>query len=257
MKSTRLLVPGLAVLLCASPAIADVTLKSKGSGTGMVGAMSGDMIQYVKGAKMRIDQTTGAGRQKGTIIDASAQQMIVLDHEKKEADIIDMKAIGQSVAKAGLSDMHATIAPTGQTRQIAGSTCTVYDVKVSIPMQMGNSAMTMVMSGPQCLVKNGPGQADFTAFFNAATEKGFFLDAAQAKTQPAAAKAIADMQRKIAERGVPLATETNILMEASGPMAEMMKKMGSTSITEVTSVSTAAIPDSMFEVPAGYKLNKR
>ncbi len=40
-------------------------------------------------------------------------------------------------------------------------------------------------------------------------------------------------------------------------MAEMMKKMGNTITTEVTSVSTAPIAAAMFDVPAGYKVNKR
>jgi hypothetical protein len=261
MTSTRLLVPGLALSLCilsASPALADVTLKSKGSGKGMVGAVVGDMTQYLKGTKMRSDQTLGAGRQITTIIDAGAHQMIVLDHEKKEADVIDMNAIGETMSKAGISDINMAITPRSETRQIAGSSCTVYDVKISVPMQMGGaSGMTMVMSGPYCLVKNGPGQADFAAFYRAAAEKGFFLDPNQAKSQPATAKAMADMHRKMAELGVPYASETNMSMEGSGPMAELMKKMGNTITTEVTSVSTAAIPDSTFEVPAGYKVKKR
>ena len=40
-------------------------------------------------------------------------------------------------------------------------------------------------------------------------------------------------------------------------MAEMMKKMSNTITTEVTAISTAAIPDVMFEVPADYKVTKR
>jgi hypothetical protein len=68
---------------------------------------------------------------------------------------------------------------------------------------------------------------------------------------------MADMQRKMAELGVPLATEITIAMEASGPMADMMKKMGNTITTEVTAISTAAIPDAMFDVPADYKVTKR
>ena len=86
-----------------------------------------------------------------------------------------------------------SITPTAQTRQIAGQPCTVHDLKVAVPMQMGGTQMTMVMSGPQCLVKNGPGQADFAAFYRAASENGGFLDAAQAKTRPATAKAMTDM----------------------------------------------------------------
>jgi len=260
MKSIRLLVPICAALVCtalASPASADVTLKSKSSGKGMMGAMAGDMTQSVKGQKMRIDQTTGPGRQTTTIIDGSGRQMIVLDHEKKEASVIDMNVLGESMAKAGLSEITTSITPTSQTRQIAGSTCTVYDLKVAVPVNLANSPMTMAVSGPQCLAKGVAGHADFAAFYRSAAEKGFVLDPAQAKAQPALARAMADMHRKMAELGVPLATEITIGMEATGPMAEMMKKMGSTITTEVTSVSTAAIPDSTFEVPAGYKLNKR
>ena len=257
MKPIRLF--GIA-LLCgavASPALADVTLKSKGSGTGMVGAVAGDMTQYIKGLKTRTDQTSGAGKQTTTIIDLAAKQMIVLHHDAKEADVIDMTSLSESLAKAGATDITASITPTTQTRQIAGQTCTVYDLKIAVPMQMAKAQMTMVMSGPQCLVKNGPGQAEFLAFYRAASENGGFLDATQAKTRPAAAKAMTDMYRKMAELGVPFATEMRIGIEAEGPMADMMKKMGNTISTEVTSVSTAPIPATMFDVPAGYKLSKR
>ena len=232
MKPTRLF--GLSLLCCAiaSPARADVTLKSKGSGTGMVGAVSGDMTQYVKGLKIRIDQTTGKGKQTTTIIDVLARQMIVLDHDKKEAD---SHQHDQRRGVAREEWRHRISPPPSrrrtQTRQIAGQTCTVYDLKVAVPMQMGNSAMKMVMSGPQCLVKNGPGQADFVAFYRAAAEKGIFLDAAQAKSRPAMAKAMTDMYKQMAELGVPFATEMNIGIdagEAGGPMAEMMKKMNNT-----------------------------
>jgi hypothetical protein len=250
---------GIALLCCAiaSPALADVTLKSKGTGTGMVGAVAGDMTQYVKGLKSRTDQTSGAGRQTSTIIDIATKQMIVLNHDTKEADVIDMTNLSETLAKAGATETTATITPTPQTRQVAGQTCTVHDLKVAVPMQMGKSQMTMVMSGPQCLVKNGPGQAEFLAFYRAASENGGFLDPAQAKTRPAVAKAMTDMYRKMSELGVPFATEMKMSMEAEGPMAEMMKKMATTISTEVTSVSTAPIAATMFEVPAGYKVSKR
>ena len=258
MKSTRFLVPGLAAALCvalAAPALADVTLKSKGSGKGMVGAALGDMTQFVKGTKLRMDQTTGSGRNQSTIIDAAARRMIVIDHEKKQAQVIDMTSLGQSLEKVGVADMSLAITPTSQTRTVAGTSCTVYDVKVAVPMQ--GAGITMVMSGPQCLAKNGPGMADFAAFYKAVAEKGgFFLDPSQAKAQPAAAKAMAEMQRRMAELGVPLSAETTIAMDGTGPMAEMMKKMSNTITTEVVSISTDAIPDSTFEVPAGYAVKK-
>jgi hypothetical protein len=257
MICTRLF--SISVLCCAiaSSASADVTIKSNSGGSGMAAAAAGDMTQYIKGTKVRIDQTSGPGRDTSTIIDMQAKQMIVLNHGSKEADVIDMGNLSASLTKAGVTDVTATINPTTVTRQIAGQTCTVHDLKISVPMQMGNMKMAMVMSGPQCLVKNAPGQADYLAFYKAASENGGFFDAQQAKTRPEAARAMTDMYRKMAELGVPYATEMRIGFDGEGPMADMMKKMANTITTEVTSVTTASIAPSMFDVPAGYKIKKR
>jgi hypothetical protein len=257
MKSIRLSSLVLVCLAMASSAAADVTFKQKASGKGLMGAVAGELTQQVKGTKMRSDRTTG-GDATSTIIDAGARQMIALNHAKREATLIDMAGITQALEKAGVTDIKATITPTTVTRQIAGSSCTVHEVKVTVPMKMANTAMSMVMSGPYCLVKNGPGQADFEAFYRAAAENGLMLDPNQAKSQPEAARAMTHMYRQMAALGVPFAAETNIAFEGDGPMAAVMGKMGNNAMTtEVVSVSTAALPDSLFEVPAGYKVNKR
>jgi Domain of unknown function (DUF4412) len=257
MNPIRLAGISLLATALASPALADVTLKSKGSAAGLVGGMAGDMTQYLKGLKMRTDQTSGQGRRTTTIIDIAARQMIVLNNDTKEAEVIDMTSLSESLSKIGASDITSSITPTGQTRTVAGQSCTVHDLKIMVPMQMGQQKMSMVMSGPQCLVKNGPGQADFQAFYRAAADKGGFLDATQARTRPAAAKAMTDMYRQMSELGVPFVSEMKMSIDGTGPMAEAMKKMGSTITTEVVEVSTAPIPAAMFEVPADYKVTKR
>jgi hypothetical protein len=259
MRSARSFVLALLSIAVASPVMADVTLKQKAGGTGLgAAAAAGEMTQYVKGLKIRTDQMM-SGKMTSTVMDASLKQMVVLDHAAKEANVYDMTKVAESLAKVPVSEIKTSIVPTGKTREVAGSTCTVYDVKVAVPMQMGDNSVAIVLSGPYCLVKNGPGQADFSAFYRAAAENGFILgDPRQAKAQPAQSKAMTEMYRKMSELGVPFATETNITFEGSGPMAAMMGKMGTqTMTTEVTSVSTAPIADSVFEVPAGYKLNRR
>jgi hypothetical protein len=259
MTSTRIAGVLLACVATAAPVSADVTVKQKTGGKGFAGAMiSGETTQFLKGTKMRTDQAIG-GSQTSTIIDAAAAQMTVLNHAKREADVYDMTRLGADLTKIGASDIKASVTPTAQTRQVAGSTCTVYDVKVTVAMkQMGND-VAMVMSGPYCLVKNGPGQADYAAFYRAAADKGlFFGDPRQVKAQPAQAKAMTEMYRQMAELGVPVASEMNISFEGSGQMVAMMSKMGGNSITtETTSVSTGPVPDSTFETPAGYKITKR
>ena len=93
---------------------------------------------------------------------------------------------------------------------------------------------TMVMQGSICLVRNGPGQADFTAFYQAL-----------GKSQPVPDPTL----------GVPFATEMTIGFRGEDPTAEV-REMG-TYTTEVISVSTDPIPDSLFDIPAGYSVTKR
>ncbi len=235
-------------------------MKSKGGGTGMVGDMTGGMTQYVKGLKTRTDQTSGKGRLTSTIIDLAAKRMIVLDHDKKEARVIDMAALSDTLAKAGATDISFSITPTAQTRQIAGQTCTVHDMKVAVPMAMGNArSMTMVMSGPQCLVKNGPGQAEYARVLSRGIGE-WWLPRRNAG-QDAAGDGESDdrhVSSKMAELGRTVRDRNEHRhRSAAAPMAEMMKKMNNTITTEVTSVSTAAIDAAMFEIPADYKVSKR
>ncbi|HEY7501726.1 MAG TPA: hypothetical protein VH740_24620 [Vicinamibacterales bacterium] len=257
MKSIRPLVVAIMCTGLAAPVFADVTLKQKAGGSGIGVMAGGEKVVYLKGTKNRTDQN-GDGKSSSVIIDVGGRRMIMLNHEKKEAEVYDIAKVGESMSKMPISDIKVSVAPTGQTRQIAGSSCVVHDVTVEVPTQLGGG-MTLVMSGPHCLVKNGPGQADFAAFYRAAAESGFiFGDPRQAKAQPGQAKAMMEMYRKMSDLGVPFATEMNISFAGDGPMAAMMSKMGKQSMTsEVTSVSTAPLADSLFEIPEGYKVNKR
>jgi hypothetical protein len=61
----------------------------------------------------------------------------------------------------------------------------------------------------------------------------------------------------MAELGVPLSMDVTMKMSGEGPMAAIMGKMGNNTFTnEAISLSTEAIADAMFEIPAGYKVKK-
>jgi hypothetical protein len=242
-------------MLAAAPASAQVTMTQKTSGTGMGQNMAGEGVQYIKGTKMRSDQTMN-GKKVSVIIDADTQQMIMLDHDKTEATITDMRKITQDLAKIEASDIDATITPTGETRQIAGASCAVHDMSVRVPAKIGGgNDLTVVMKGPVCLVKDAPGAADYQAFYEAAAAKGlFFTDPRAAKAQPGQAKGMTELYKKMAEAGVAYSTELEFKFEGSGMMASMMNKMGGMTMkSEVVSVSSAPIDDAMFAVPAGWK----
>lgn len=248
----------MAAAAIAAPAAADVTFRRKNDIKVVGTVMSGTSVQFIKGTKMREDQTIG-GMQMSTIMDAATRQMISLNHQKREAEVYDLAKLGAELAKISEADVQASVTPTGQTRQVAGIACTVHDMQVSVPMERGGEQLEIRMSGPACLAKQAPGGADVAAFYKAAAENGlFFGDPRAARAQPGQARGMTAMYQKIASLGVLLAHEMHITFAGSGPMAGMMSKMGgSTMNTEVVSISAESIPDSAFDVPADYKVIKR
>jgi hypothetical protein len=263
MKSIRLAIPVCTLLVCtgaALPAFADVTLKAKSSGKGPIGGMNqGETTTYIKGLKFRSDSVAD-GKSFSMLMDAGGTTMTMLRHDKKEADVFNMAEAAEEISKmVSISDIKITVNPTGQTRQIAGTTCAVHDVAMTMPVKIANMAMTMSSSGPYCLAKNGPGHADYAAFYKAAADKGFiFADPRAAKAGGGQFRGMTEMYRKMAELGVPLAMDIVTKMEGEGPMAGIMGRMGNGSMSsEAISISTDAIADAMFEIPAGYKINKK
>ena len=257
------LVAVAALILPATPAVADVTIKSTMTGKGM--GMSGTMTSttYIKGNKMRSDTVTG-DTTRSVIFDLETQKMISFDSKKKEADVYDMQKLAADIsANVQTSDMKASVKPNGKTKTIAGQNAAGYDMEVSVPATMGGRdgmKMTVHLTGPMWVVKGAPGASEYMNFYKNAVDKGwFFTDPRAAKAQPGQAKAMAEMYRQLAATGgLPYEQEMNIKMGGEGPMAGLMAKMGNISMTTtVTSVDAAAVPAEVFAPPAGYKLKEQ
>lgn len=256
----RTISTALVAIALASPAWADVTIKqtTSGKGLGMSGTMAG--TTYIKGMKMRTDVVTG-DTTRTTVFDLEAQKMYSFDSKKKEADVWDMKAFGDEMAKnVDTSQMKASLTPNGKTKEIAGKSASGYDMEVSVPAAIGGNkemTMTVMLTGPVWIVKGAPGTDDYIGFYKAALERGWiFSDPRAAKASPGQAKTMAEMYRKFAETGgVAYETEMQIKMSGSGPMAAIMGKMGNmSSTTVVQSIETGALADTLFAPPAEYKL---
>lgn len=259
----RVVLAALLLLPLAPAAYSDVTITQTDSGKGL--GMSGDMsgTTYLKGNRMRTDVVMG-GKTRTTIFDVDAQKMYIFDSGKKEADVWDMAAFSEELAKnIDLSDMKASITPNGQTKEIDGHHAVGYDVMISLESAMnGNKSMmmTVTVQGPIWIVKDVPGAAEYSHFYKTAAEKGWiFSDPRAAKSQPGQAKAIAEMYKKIAEiGGIGYESDLQIKVSGTGPMAGLLARLGNMTMTTViTSAKQGALDDSLFAPPADYKLNPK
>lgn len=232
MTMSRLVAGTLVCAATATPVSADVTLRWKNSGE-MLGSPTQETTEYRKGLKWRTDMTSN-GVSATTIIDLSRGRMIMLWHHSKAAEVFQPKQISELFSRDNVPPV-TSITPTTQSRQIAGSTCIVHRVKSSYSTRkLDMVPPTMVMEGTMCLVKNGPGHADFAAFYQAGGKNPVMHDP---------------------DLGIPFATEMTMGFKGDDPASEVVQVGGYT--TEVMSVSTEPIPDSMFEIPADYTVTKR
>ena len=233
MSVTRLLAAALICAAPATPALADVTLqvKLRGQMPGSV-AQDEDATEYPKGLKLRTDSTSN-----GFDDDNHRSEQRPHDHAvapQQDSQRVRAEADLRIVRESSDPPVKPSITPTTQSRQIAGWTRIVHNVKALYSVaKLDMVPPTMVTEGTMCLVKNGPGQADYTAFSQGAGKSAPF--------DPSL--------------GVAFATEMTISFKGDEPTSGVME--WGTYTTEVSSVSTAPIPDSMFEVPADYKVSKR
>ena len=239
MVISRLVAPALMCAAIATPVSADVTLHFKRTDTiPDAGSRVIDMTEYRKGLRMRMD-SSGPITRNSEIVDAGTGRMVTLYPEGKIAEVADRTSKPAMPDRGGVPEFKQSITPTGRSRQIAGSTCVVYDFKASVryPEMERDGAVIMVVEGSMCLVKDGPGQAEFSGVSRAASALDPFL---------------VQMNQQTTELGVPFAMQMTLRMGGDA----MTKEVGS-SMTEVISVSTAPIPDAIFEIPADYKVIQR
>ena len=242
MSVMRLIAAAAICTSVSAPVFADVTLRMTMVEKELDGRIT-TVTEYRKGLKMRTDSSGAAIASNSTIWDLETGVVVMLWHDGKSAVVFDPKG-AQALGRDGGEFTHS-IKPTAQSRQIAGSTCTVYEVRSSVRMTERMVEMTepagFVLEGSICVVKDGPGQADFA-------RQARVVGAMRAAPDRA-------VQGQIAEVGVPYATELTISLGANVPGAAVHKI--ATHTTEVTSVTTAPIPDAMFEIPAGYTVRKQ
>lgn len=240
MTVIHLAASALVCAAIATPVSADVTLRSKRTET-VDGGRTLDVTEYRKGLRVRTDVSGGRVTRMSMIVDAATGRVVTLFPDGKTAEVSDWMQEPASPRRGGIPEYKQSITPTGRSRQIAGSTCADYDFKSSVryPEMEKDGAVIMVVEGSMCLVKDGPGQAEFSAIYRAYREQSAF-------------DAMVLMHPEMTELGVPFATQMTLRMGG-----DAMTKEVSSSTTEVISVSTAPIPDAIFEIPADYKVIQR
>jgi hypothetical protein len=265
------------IALCSTALRADVTMTTVTTLEGGVAALAGanmnpKMVMRIKGLKARTEIEV-MGKTIVTLADLSTRKIVLLHPDEKTAQLIDatVPPPGAAAPNTGtLPKLDGTFKPTGRTQAFDGVSCDEYTFTMKIAMGDMASApappeaaamlqdMRIVMNGSVWMTKTAPGAAEYAAFQKTALD----LQLASLITGVAAGISSNGMEKVMrgmsGGEGMPYLTQISMTVDGTGPGADMLKQMGTMKMTnKVTAVSTDAIPDEMFTVPADYTTVKQ
>ncbi len=269
----RCLATVVIVALCFATPRADLSFTQTITIEGPAAAAAGPanqpmtMLTRIKGTKLRGD-VEGAGIKISTIMDIATKEMTVLNHEDKTAQVITP----DKAANVPMPDLNVQVSfkPTGQKRTIESVEADEHALKMTLSMgemaggQLPKEAAAMlkdvrfVIDGSVWVTQQGPGATEYIAFQKAALAANLpSMLAGLFGTQKTGAGLDKMMSAMSEAPGLPYLTEMTMSVEGTGPMVEMMKQVsGMKMIQKTSAVSTEALADDLFKVPADYTVKK-
>ena len=253
---------------------ADVTITMTNTVEGPVAALAGTdaprITMRIQGLKARTDMEI-MGRAIATVTDVASKQIFLLDPAQKTVHrIASGRPSGSPSANTpagGLNDfpmptMEATVEPTGQTRDIAGQSCSEFRSVMTMHMgQMTGAQMPpevvaaikgtrMVMKGSTWISTSTPGASEFIKFQEAVRAAGLAVP----MTMFGGPNAPDPLSQAVSRaEGLPCLTEMEVNYEGTGPMIDVLKKMGTMKVTSrIAEISLAPIAPDAFDVPPDY-----
>ena len=161
-----------------------------------------------------------------------------------------------------------SLTPTGKSQAFEGQTVLEHAFKMTLDMASFTSSAQMppeaaaaikdvkiLMNGSFWVSKTGPAAEEYASFARAALDSNLLNQIMGA--MPASGGLDKLMEAAASIQGLPYLTEITMVFEGTGPVVDVMNQMGPMKMVQkIASVSTDAVPDDVFTVPAGYTPQK-
>lgn len=254
MRHLRMFVLLLAAPAFAQPASADVTIKEAVSKKAGAEKIQAERTIFVKGMTMRVDARRG-DKSQSTIYDATSGRIIMLDAEKRRAEVHDASAAATDVErKLPSGRVSAELTPTGRAKSLLGVPCEEYTFVVTAPIA-ADSGVLFSLRGTVWIAKQPPGLEDYLSFARAAHKAQFVFGDFESKAAVLAlVRGQTELYRRIAALGgVPYVIDLAFKFDGTGMAIGLANKIASgTTYTAATTVDTQALPDDLFTIPQGW-----
>lgn len=213
---------------------------------------------WIRNGSIRRDYSD-RGRAYSQLIDLDKKQVVQADHFTRIAEIYDLAALeAGSSAAAPAVRLNLGFVPTGNTRPLQNWQCREHELTASMPARLGNEETVFHLKGRVWVASGVPEQAAIRVLAAAAKKKEFFLAApGLAMMAPAQTRAMSEILRQLAFKGLPCAGEIEGSYEGNGPMVNLARKLPSRAAISFEQYSGAELDPQLFAIPAGYQQVKR
>ena len=205
-----------------------------------------------------------------SVTDLATKQVVLLDHAKRTAQTLPVSGpTGPAAPVKATAGMSFT--PGGETRTIDGLACEARAFHVSvnvanatgpnIPPQAAAmvSDLKIVLDGTAWIATSGGGAAEYVQFQQSAAKSNLAVPLAVLLGGQRTSIGLENVLSIISSApGIPCLAEVVISAEGTSEIANRMRlQMAGTKVSQrISDLSTAALADEVFTVPAGYKLVK-
>lgn len=210
----------------------------------------------IKGMKARTD-IDKYGETDTKLADVEAKHVLLLRARSTIAQVIASPSVP---ADGSWSDI--SLQPTGKSRMIGGVSCDEHTFTLSVAMASvpnphippeAMKGVSMRMNGSVWIAKSAPGAAEWTTFIRAALNSRLLSAITGTGSDPWMDK----LFEVAATAGIPYLIEMSRRYEGSGLMMPAMKDLGTMKMVQKVTVSTEPIAADLFNLPAGYTVEKR
>lgn len=230
---------------------ADVTVSQTGKVTGEVAEEYTKKLR-VKGLKLRVDSLYGKVS-RIVIYDLEAGKRFRLDAVRKVAFVSDLVPTNRQFDRVITAKIARAINPTGKQSEVIGKSCTEYTFELRIPHALSSGRSTLEReSGTVCVSQNIAEGIELTNFVHEAKKRGY--------TQAASSWAPTNSENGVYFYGdepnvMVLFAKTQTIIEHAltiglNPLPPIENTM------KVTEIDSDAIPEEVFQIPTGWKINK-
>ncbi len=252
MKMSRRIL-GLAAILAAGHATADITLTGRSTVMSMNMPATSQERVYLKKSWLRRDQLD-RGKAYTYIYDLHSHEISVLDHSLRQLQTYEMTAPANTPeAHIAHKDLKLDLEPTGLKHTLGTWNCVEYGMEASMPAELGPEKVLLELSGKVWLAKNTREQKELQPFFKAMDSPDFLLGIpAFAKSSPAQTRALGEILRRLFNQGMVCAIGVELKYEGGGRMADLARRIGSSLNLVYDNVALDPVPEEFFAVPPGY-----